>query len=51
MTKISIVLAVLISFVISAAAGPVIIPILRKLKVGQTIPKPTVIKRIGMTFG
>ena len=36
MTKISIVLAVLISFVISAAAGPVIIPILRKLKVGQT---------------
>lgn len=37
MTKISIVLAVLISFVISAAAGPVIIPILRKLKVGQTV--------------
>ena len=37
MTKVSIVLAVLISFVISAAAGPVIIPILRKLKVGQTV--------------
>lgn len=37
MTKISIVLAVLISFVISAAAGPIIIPILRKLKVGQTV--------------
>ena len=28
---------VLLSFVISAAAGPVIIPILRKLKVGQTV--------------
>ena len=37
MTKLSIVLAVLISFAISAAAGPVIIPILRKLKVGQTV--------------
>jgi len=28
---------VILSFVISAAAGPVIIPILRKLKVGQTV--------------
>ena len=28
---------VLLSFLISAAAGPVIIPILRKLKVGQTV--------------
>ena len=28
---------VLLSFVISAAAGPVIIPILRKMKVGQTV--------------
>ena len=28
---------VLLSFVISAAAGPVVIPILRKLKVGQTV--------------
>ena len=28
---------VLVSFAISAAAGPVIIPVLRKLKVGQTV--------------
>lgn len=30
-------LPVLMSFVISAAAGPIIIPVLRKLKVGQTV--------------
>ena len=28
---------VLLSFVISAAAGPLVIPILRRLKVGQTV--------------
>ena len=28
---------IIISFAISAAAGPVVIPILRKLKVGQTV--------------
>lgn len=34
---VKIALPVLISFVISAAAGPIVIPILRKLKVGQTV--------------
>ncbi|MDE6961755.1 MAG: phospho-N-acetylmuramoyl-pentapeptide-transferase [Lachnospiraceae bacterium] len=33
----SVAVPVIVSFVISAAAGPVIIPLLRKLKVGQTV--------------
>mgnify|MGYP004657530047 FL=1 len=37
MMDVKIALPVLISFVISAAAGPIVIPILRKLKVGQTV--------------
>lgn len=37
MMDVKIALPVLISFAISAAAGPIVIPILRKLKVGQTV--------------
>ena len=36
MMDFSVAVPVIVSFVISAAAGPVIIPLLRKLKVGQT---------------
>ena len=37
MMDFSVAVPVIVSFVISAAAGPVIIPLLRKLKVGQTV--------------
>lgn len=37
MMEFGVIAPVIISFAISAAAGPVIIPVLRKLKVGQTV--------------
>ncbi len=37
MMDFGVIIPVILSFVISAAAGPVIIPVLRRLKVGQTV--------------
>ncbi len=37
MMEVGVAIPVIVSFLISAAAGPVIIPILRRLKVGQTV--------------
>ena len=53
MMDVKIALPVLISFAISAAAGPIVIPILRKLKVGQTVRDDgpqTHLKKNGITL-